>query len=106
MIEAKEYFHQLIQQIPNAILGKMFGAEAIKMPNGKAGAFFKNNLIIVKIDGDLLEEAKKLPGVKIFTPKENRPMNHWYEIPFEHQKYWQKFLLASCDNASLIEKKK
>ncbi len=102
---SEEYFNQLITEIPDAAAGKMFGANAIKMPNGKAGAFYKNDKLIVKISGETLEEALKLSGVGIFTPKENRPMNHWYEIPFEHKIVWKKYAEISCADVAKLEAK-
>lgn len=102
---AGEHFNQILSEIPDATPGKMFGAEAIKMPNGKAGAFFKNDKIIVKISGETLQEALKLSGVGLFTPKENRPMNNWYEIPFEHKNFWKKHAEISCAEVAKLEAK-
>ena len=100
---SSEFFSQLLTQIPNAAPGKMFGAQAIKMPNGKAGAFFKNDKLIVKIHGEILDEAEKLPGVKPFSPKESYVMNGWVEIPFVHKDYWKKFAEISCIEVAKLD---
>ena len=96
MTEAQHLFEELLNTIPLATAGKMFGANAIKMPNGKAGAFFKNGILIVKISGETLAEAEKLSGVKPFSPKEGYVMNRWIEIPFEHKNSWKKYAEISC----------
>lgn len=67
---AEEICNKILSEIPDGASGKMFGANAIKMPNGKAGAFFKNDRLIVKIHGNDLSEAEKLDDVKPFSPKE------------------------------------
>ncbi len=90
-MNSREFFAQLITEIPDAAPGKMFGADAMKMPNGKAGAMCKDDKLLVKISGAILSEALQLDGVKQFTPMEGRPMGGWYEIPFEHQKQWKKY---------------
>ena len=102
---AETYFNEILNDIPDAVPGKMFGCPSAKMPNGKAGMFFKNNEIIVKISGETLEKALKLDGVGLFTPKENRPMNGWYVIPFQHHEKWMGFAKISCSEVAKLEKK-
>ncbi|TXF75037.1 hypothetical protein [Chryseobacterium sp.] len=104
MSQEEQYFSELAEQIPNARPGKMFGALCIKMPNGKAGAMFWRDLLVVKISGETLEEALKLSGVSVFTPAEGRPMGGWYVIPFEHQQEWKKLMEISCAAAEKLEK--
>ena len=62
MTKAEEYFHQLTQEMPEAKPGKMFGALCIKAPNGKSGAMFWQDCIVVKLDADELSTAMKLKG--------------------------------------------
>ena len=102
---AEEHFNKILFEIPDAVAGKMFGANAIKMQNGKAGAFFKNDKLIVKVSGKTLEEAEKLNEVKPFSPKEGYIMNGWTEIPFEHKYYWKKYAEISCSELAKLEAK-
>ena len=106
MTEAKQYFDELLNGIPDAKPGKMFGADSIKMPNGKAGAFYKDDKIIVKISGDILKEAEQLKGVRPFSPKEGYVMNGWTEIPFEHKILWKKLVEISCADVEKLEPNK
>ena len=47
MTDAEIFFTKLIEKIPNAQAGKMFGALCMKMPNGKSGAMFWKDHIVV-----------------------------------------------------------
>lgn len=100
-MNATEYFLELIETIPDAKPGKMFGCLCAKMPNGKAGMMLKNDQLIVKISA---EEAAT-NGFSVFTPMEGRPMNGWFEIPFSKSSVWQKFAEISCASAAKLEKK-
>lgn len=95
---AAEYFSELIDQIPEAKPGKMFGSVCAKMPNGKAGMMLKNQDLIVKIPAKMAEKEK----FEVFTPMENRPMNGWFVIPFERKKDWKKFAEISCSEAAKL----
>jgi hypothetical protein len=53
MTKAESFFMELIEQVPDAKPGKMFGALCMKMPNGKSGAMFWKDNIVVKLKGDL-----------------------------------------------------
>ena len=99
---SKEFFQELITQIPNAAAGKMFGADAIKMPNGKAGAMCKDDKLLVKIPAEMAESK----GFKVFSPKEGRPMNGWFEIPFSDREDWRRFAEISCAAVSQMEPNK
>lgn len=103
---AEEICNKILSEIPDGASGKMFGANAIKTPDGKAGAFFKNDRLIVKIHGNDLSEAEKLDAVKPFSPKEGNIMNGWVEIPFDHKEYWKKFAEISCAEVAKLEPNK
>ncbi len=105
MTEAESYFNELTEQISDAIPGKMFGALCVKMPNGKAGAMFWRDFLVVKLSGETLEKAHKLSGVDVFTPAEGRPMSGWYTIPYEHKRHWKELMEISCAAAEKLPKK-
>lgn len=105
MTEAEIYFNELTEQIPDAKPGKMFGALCVKMPNGKAGAMFWQDFLVVKLSGETLSKAVNLSGVNVFTPAEGRPMGGWYTIPYEHKSEWKNLMEISCAAAALLEKK-
>ena len=105
MSEAEQYFNELTHQIPDAKTGKMFGALCVKMPNGKAGAKFWRDFLVVKLLGETLSDALKISGVEVFTPAEGRPMGGWYTIPYEHKSEWKNLMEISCTAAALLEKK-
>ncbi|MDO5510728.1 MAG: hypothetical protein Q4F57_08525 [Weeksellaceae bacterium] len=105
-MQPEEHFHHILSQIPNATLGKMFGALAAKLPNGKAGAMYKDQFLLVKRTPEQLGDAAQLAGVEVFTPKPGRPMNGWYQIPFEHKQHWQSLMQASCADVAALPPKK
>lgn len=105
MSDAELYFNELTTQIPEAKPGKMFGALCVKMPNGKAGAMFWRDFLVVKLSGETLSRAEKLSGVSVFTPAEGRPMGGWYTIPFRHKSEWKDLMEISCSAATRLEKK-
>lgn len=105
-MNCEELFLKILNDIPGATQGKMFGALAAKMQNGKAGAMFKEDKLLVKISGKTLEEALKLNGVSQFTPMEGRPMGGWYEIPAEHCSEWKKYAEISCAEVAKMEPNK
>ena len=97
-MSVETYFLELLNDIPNASSGKMFGCLAAKMPNGKAGMFLKYDTLIVKISPEIAEQE----NLEIFTPKENRPMNGWYEITFENKEVWKKWAEISCGEVAQL----
>ena len=103
--EAEIYFTELTKQITNANSGKMFGALCMKMPNGKSGAMFWKDNIVVKLRGDVLQEALSLDGTKLFEPMEGKPMKEWVQIPFAYKNKWKKFAKISAQSAETMEKK-
>lgn len=93
-----DYFNQLISEIPDAVPGKMFGANCAKMPNGKAGMMLKDDTLIIKMTPENAEKN----GFTAFTPMEGRPMGGWYEIPFEQKENWKKFAEISCSEVAKL----
>jgi len=105
MTEAAAYFNEITAAVPDATPGKMFGALCIKMPNGKAGAMFKDDCILVKLEGAIQAEALALKGAQVFTPMEGRPMNGWIQLPFSLKSKWQHYLIISTDAVRQIPAK-
>ncbi len=105
MTKAETYFNEVTATIADGTPGKMFGALCIKMLNGKAAAMFKNDCIIVKLEGDVQEEALALKGVQMFTPMEGRPMNGWVQLPFTQKGKWKHYLDISVDAVMKIPAK-
>ena len=105
MTLAEAYFTELTENILNAAPGKMFGALCMKMPNGKAAAMFWKDNIVVKLHGDVLNEALSLDGTRLFEPMEGRPMKDWVQIPFDYKDQWKIFAEISAVGVEVMEKK-
>jgi len=106
MNKAEDYFNQLTEEIPGVKPGKMFGALCMKAENGKATAMFWKDNIVVKLQGDSLQEALSLDGSALFEPMKGRPMKEWVQIPFEYKNKWRKYALLSADGVKALKKKK
>jgi hypothetical protein len=92
MTKAEQLFHEIAASLPNATEGKMFGALAIKAPNGKAAVLFKNDEIAFKLDAAHLAEALALPGAQLFDPSgSGRPMGGWAQVPYRHAAKWRVY---------------
>lgn len=104
MTKAEELFHKIASEIPEAKESKMFGALCIKAPNGKAGAMFKNDSMIFKLDKKEEKEAMSLDGAKVFDPMGGRPMNGWYELSYAHAGRWPEFARKAMEYVKKIEK--
>jgi hypothetical protein len=102
MTKAEEYFHELTRQIEDVKPGKMFGTMCMKIPNGKSGAMFWKECIVVKLHGELLTEALSLDGAQPFEPMKGRYMKEWVQIPFEYNGLWKKFALSSTESVKNI----
>lgn len=99
MMTPEALFDVLIDKIPDAKKGKMFGCECAKMLNGKAGMMLKNGSLIVKISPEIAAKEQ----LQVFTPMENRPMNGWYVVPFEDKEKWRNLAEISCKNVAALE---
>jgi hypothetical protein len=100
MTKAGEFFLDLVNEIPGAKLGKMFGAWCIKAPNGKAAAMFLDESMVVKLQGEALNESLSLDGTKPFEPMEGKQMKEWVQIPFEYKNKWKKFASISIETVN------
>ena len=93
MTSSKELFHQIIDEVPDATEGKMFGAFCIKSINGKAAAILWKDHMLFKLDGKAQQDALKLSGSSIgshlYAP--DKPMRGWVSLPFKHSDKWASF---------------
>jgi hypothetical protein len=105
MTNAEIFFSELINEIPNAKPGKMFGALCIKMPNGKSAAMFRKDNIVVKLPEEILQEAIGLKGARLFEPMEGRPMKEWVQVPFDHKSKWKTYAEISARSVEAVKKK-
>lgn len=104
MTKSEELFNNIAGKIPDATVGKMFGALCIKAPNGKAGVMlYKNGDMIFKMDDDHEAEALKLKDAKIFSPMDGRPMNGWVQLSPAHAAKWEKYAKVAMDYVRQIE---
>jgi len=102
--DAEEFFHQLAKEIPRVQESKMIGSLCLKTPNGKSGAMFWKDNIVVKLTEDELQEALSLAGAQLFEPMEGRPMKEWVQIPYTHKDVWEKYALCSVELARKLKK--
>ena len=105
MIKPEVFFLELTEKIPGVKQGKMFGAMCMKTPNGKSAAMFWKDNIVVKLNGNSLQEALSLDGAKLFEPMEGRPMKEWVQIPFQYKDKWEKYTVISADNVKKLKAK-
>jgi hypothetical protein len=105
MTKAEEFFIELINEIPGVKPGKMFGSLCMKTSNGKSAAMFWKDNIVVKLQGELLNEAMKFGGAQLFEPMEGRTMKEWVQIPFAHKEVWKKFALLSSQSVNSLTNK-
>ena len=93
MSKSEELFYQIVNEIPDAIEGKMFGASCIKSMNGKAAAIIWKDNMLFKLDEKAQQEALKLDGSVIgshlYAP--DKPMKGWVSVPFKHSDKWVDF---------------
>jgi hypothetical protein len=104
MAEAESYFLQLCSELKDGKAGKMFGLPCIKAANGKAAAMLWKDNLVVKLQGDMLNEALSLDGSKPFEPMEGRPMKEWVAIPVEYKREWKRFALSSLESVKKLKK--
>ena len=76
-----------------------FIAENLEKMKKGISKYFKNYEIIAVIDGYVdksLEEAKKIPGIKVIGYKENKGKGHALKYGFEHSK-GEYITFIDCD---------
>lgn len=100
-----ELFKELSKLIPEVKESKMFGADCLKTPNGKAAAMFWQDCLVVKLNGETYKDALSLDGSKLFEPMEGRPMKEWVQIPFHYSDKWLDFAMISAEGVRKIESK-
>lgn len=100
-----ELFKHLAKEIPEVKESKMFGAECLKTPNGKAAAMFWKDCIVVKLTGEAYKDALSLDGTSLFEPMEGRPMKEWVQIPFDYSDKWLEYAAISADGVRELESK-
>ena len=93
MTQSQERFQQIVNEVPGAIEGKMFGAACIKSTNGKAAAILWKDNMLFKLDETDQLEAQMLEGSSIgyhlYAPE--KPMKGWVSLPSIHSDQWANF---------------
>ena len=90
MTETEAMYHELANQIPGTVKGKMFGALCLKCTNNnKAYLMYWNDLLIFKLTGDSLKKALELKGAKLFDPMGGKPMRGWVQLDHKHINKWE-----------------
>lgn len=95
MSDAETLYHNIAESLPDAKPGKMFGAQCLKAPNGKALAFFYKDEMVFKLTGEAAEEALALDGAHYFNPMGDRAMNGWVQVSFHYAERWPEFAEAA-----------
>ena len=99
MTKAEKFFHQIADELPNAIESKMFGALCIKAINGKPSAMFWKDDMIFKLNSEDEKKALRLKdarqGTHLYAP--DRPMKGWVLIPFIHSSKWKNLAKKSIE---------
>lgn len=70
-----------------AVKSQMFGCPCLKTGSKAFVCLYKDDLV-VKLPKPEAEIALRLPGVKVFEPRDGRPMNGWYRVPPSHRDHW------------------
>jgi len=105
MTNAETFFKDLSEKIKDVKPGKMFGSLCIKTPNGKSAAMIWKDHLVVKLDGNPMQEALNLRGSQRFQPMEGHLMKEWVQIPFIHKDRWKEFILLSIKSVSSLPQK-
>ena len=104
MTKAEELYHKIASSLPDAKESKMFGAQCIKAPNGKAAAMFHSNEMVFKLEGDDLTEALSLEGAHLFDPMGGRPMGGWVQLSYKHAPKWKSLAEKSMAYVKALKK--
>ena len=106
MTISEKLFHQIVNEVPGAIEGKMFGASCIKSINGKAVAILWKDYMLFKLEKKVQQEALKLDGSSIashlYAP--DKPMKGWVSLPFKHSDKWSSFTKKAMAFVKTLEK--
>ena len=106
MEKAYNMLIKIAGEISGAKLSKMFGADCIKAPNGKAVCMVWNDDMVFKLSGDDQQEALKIKGAHVFSPVKGRSMGGWIQVPAVYQKLWPDFAKKSMALVSQIKVEK
>ena len=106
MSKAESLFYQIASEVPEAKLGKMFGADCIKSPSGKAAAVLWQEAVLFKLAPDKIEEALQLeyssPATHLYAA--DRPMKGWVKIAWQHSNQWAYFAREAIAYLTTIKK--
>ncbi len=93
MKKPEAIFRNIINQLPEANEGKMFGALCIKAINGKVATILWKETMLFKLDKAAQQEALQLEGAKIGSHlyDSNKPMKGWICLPLKHSEAWIHF---------------
>lgn len=107
MTQAEAVFHKIIQEIPDAEEGKVFGAACIKLIHGKTVAILWNDNMLFKLDEQSQREALELNGARVgshlYAPE--KPMKGWIAIPEAHAERWAEFTGKAVAYVRTLQKK-
>jgi len=105
MTNSEELFRKIIIEIPNAMVGKMFGASCIKLINGKAAALLWKDHMLFKLDEKTQQDALRLSGSSIgshlYDP--DKPMKGWVSVPLKHSDKWPNFTKKAIAFVTTLE---
>ena len=106
MLSPTALFHEIANDIPNALESKLFGTTGIKLKNGKTAAIFWQDCMLFKLNDLAQKEALKLDAAKIashlYAP--DKPMKGWITIPFKHSNTWKHFTKLAVEFVMTIKK--
>jgi len=66
--------------------------------------FWKDG-IVVKLQGDPLQEAMSLDDTELFDPMGGKPMKEWVQISYHYKDKWETFVKISDEGVEKLEKK-
>ena len=93
--EARTLFRDIASTFPDATMGKLFGAECFKAPNGKAVAFFYRGHMVFKLTGEAETETLSWDGTALFCPDNHRPMKGWIQVSYDYKEQWPSLAEAA-----------
>ena len=106
MTKAETLFHKIVEEVPGAKKGKMFGALCIKAANGKAVAILWKDNMLFRLDRKTELGALKLngahPASHLYAPE--KPMNGWIELPYKHSDRWTMFTAKAIAFVETLKK--
>ncbi len=102
MSEAETLYHTISEPLPDATPGKMFGAQCLKAPNGKALAFFYKDHMVFKLTGDAELNALALDDTHYFNPMGDRIMKGWVQVSFHYTDRWPEFAVQSLEYVRML----